>query len=231
MDAATLAQFEQIISALMSPDNTVRNQAEAAYTQAKADPNMLMGALISLLRNNQSEQVRSMCAVLLRKAIIPSAGVLPNINEVLLPKKKKEPQTNNALDVAPSAKMDDDNDDCAPPKQAPVTVPSGPNKTIAKTKKTEKTEKSGKAGKAAKAAKAGKAGKVGKTGKTGKSEKVDKAEKKKTVANDLETAAAPAAAACDSEPEDEAVVPTQPVAGPDAEDEDDDGEIVPAPNA
>ena len=42
---------------LMSPDNNVRGQAEAAFNQAKDKPDLLMGGLITLLRTNQAEQV------------------------------------------------------------------------------------------------------------------------------------------------------------------------------
>ena len=57
-DAASLQQFELIISGLMNQDNNVRNQAEQAFNAAKANPDALMSALISLLRNNQQEAVR-----------------------------------------------------------------------------------------------------------------------------------------------------------------------------
>ena len=63
-----MAQFEQIILALMSPDNNMRNQAEEALRQAKQSPETLLPAYVQLLRTNQDPQVRSMCAVLLRKA-------------------------------------------------------------------------------------------------------------------------------------------------------------------
>ena len=56
---ADLAQFEQVIMALMSPDNNVRGQAEAAFNQAKANPDALISALTQLLRTNQQEQVCS----------------------------------------------------------------------------------------------------------------------------------------------------------------------------
>ena len=63
-DAASLQQFELIISGLMNQDNNVRNQAEQAFNAAKANPDALMSALISLLRNNQQEavRVRSRCS-------------------------------------------------------------------------------------------------------------------------------------------------------------------------
>ena len=65
-----IVQFEQIILALMSPDNNMRNQAEEALRQAKQSPETLLPAYVQLLRTNQDPQVRSMCAVLLRKAVM-----------------------------------------------------------------------------------------------------------------------------------------------------------------
>ncbi|KAL1510219.1 hypothetical protein AB1Y20_006547 [Prymnesium parvum] len=61
--------YEQMVVALMSPDNNMRNQAEAAFNQAKGNPDQLVTALITLLRTNANEQVRQLCAVLLRKAV------------------------------------------------------------------------------------------------------------------------------------------------------------------
>jgi hypothetical protein len=52
-----VAQFETLITALMSPDNTTRNQAEAAYNTAKASPDVLMASLVHCLRRNPNEQV------------------------------------------------------------------------------------------------------------------------------------------------------------------------------
>ena len=65
-----IAQFEQIILALLSPDNNLRNQAEEALRQAKQSPETLLPAYVQLLRTNQNPQVRSMCAVLLRKSVM-----------------------------------------------------------------------------------------------------------------------------------------------------------------
>jgi len=65
-----IGQFEQIILALLSPDNNLRNQAEEALRQAKQNPEILLPAYVQLLRTNQNPQVRSMCAVLLRKSVM-----------------------------------------------------------------------------------------------------------------------------------------------------------------
>jgi hypothetical protein len=72
---ADISQFEQMILALCSPDNTIRNQAEQALNQAKENPEILLTAMTQLLRTNQNPQVRSMCALLLRKqAMQPGAA-------------------------------------------------------------------------------------------------------------------------------------------------------------
>ena len=47
-----IAQFEQIILALMSPDNNMRNQAEEALRQAKQSPETLLPAYVQLLRTH-----------------------------------------------------------------------------------------------------------------------------------------------------------------------------------
>ena len=65
-----ISQFEQMILALLSPDNNIRNQAEEALRQAKQNPEILLPAYVQLLRTNQNPQVRSMCAVLLRKSVM-----------------------------------------------------------------------------------------------------------------------------------------------------------------
>uniref|UniRef100_A0A7S0J6U6 TOG domain-containing protein n=1 Tax=Calcidiscus leptoporus TaxID=127549 RepID=A0A7S0J6U6_9EUKA len=65
-----MQQYEQLILALMSADNDVRGQAEEAYNAAKASPDQLLPVLIHLLSASQNEQVRSLCAVLLRKAVM-----------------------------------------------------------------------------------------------------------------------------------------------------------------
>lgn len=72
---ADIGQFEQMILALCNPDNAIRNQAEQALNQAKENPEILLTAMTQLLRTNQNPQVRSMCALLLRKqAMQPGAA-------------------------------------------------------------------------------------------------------------------------------------------------------------
>lgn len=58
MAGVDMAQFEQMIMALMSPDNGVRNQAEEALKQAKQNPEALIPAYVQLLRTNPNPQAR-----------------------------------------------------------------------------------------------------------------------------------------------------------------------------
>lgn len=60
MDPAALQQFEQVVLALMSPDNTVRGQAEEAFNQAKQNPDALFTTLVTHLRKNSGEQARAL---------------------------------------------------------------------------------------------------------------------------------------------------------------------------
>ena len=48
--------MEACVQALMSPDNTIRSQAEEAFNQAKQQPDQLVPALVGLLRGSQNEQ-------------------------------------------------------------------------------------------------------------------------------------------------------------------------------
>ena len=74
LDATVVGQYEMMVGALMSTDNNVRNQAEAAFNSGKANPDVHVSALVHLLRRNESEQVRSLGAVLLRKSVMQSAS-------------------------------------------------------------------------------------------------------------------------------------------------------------
>ena len=49
--------YEQMVKALMSEDNNMRNQAEAMFNQAKSNPDQLVTALVTLLRTNADQQV------------------------------------------------------------------------------------------------------------------------------------------------------------------------------
>ena len=69
IDPAGLAQYEQVVSALMNQDNAVRSQAEDAFNQLKQQPDVFFSGLIQLARQNANEQIRSLSAVLLRRVI------------------------------------------------------------------------------------------------------------------------------------------------------------------
>ena len=69
IDPAGLAQYEQVVSALMSQDNAVRSQAEDAFNQLKQQPDVFFSGLIQLARQNANEQIRSLSAVLMRRVI------------------------------------------------------------------------------------------------------------------------------------------------------------------
>ena len=58
MAAVDMAQFEQMILALMSPDNGVRNQAEEALRQAKQNPEALIPSYVQQLSTNPNPQAR-----------------------------------------------------------------------------------------------------------------------------------------------------------------------------
>lgn len=53
---------------LMSPMNTERQQAEAMFSQLKANPNGLASMLVHVLRQSPHDDRRGMSAVMLRKA-------------------------------------------------------------------------------------------------------------------------------------------------------------------
>lgn len=85
MDPGTLQQFKTIIEALMSPDNNIRGQAEAEFNKWKSGPpDVFLTCLVTLLKAPPAgtdaaggEQVRSLCAVLLRKAVMQSSQSQP----------------------------------------------------------------------------------------------------------------------------------------------------------
>jgi len=71
MDEATLAQFKVMLDGLMSADNNIRGQAEAAFNNSKSNPDMLVTGLLTILSSGE-EQGRAMCALLLRKTVMAS---------------------------------------------------------------------------------------------------------------------------------------------------------------
>lgn len=71
-DMATLSLstpegFEQLMSALTSRDNATRQAAEDTYASLKETPDALAQHLIRALRQSQHDDVRSMCAIMLRR--------------------------------------------------------------------------------------------------------------------------------------------------------------------
>ena len=74
IDPAGLAQYEQVVSALMNQDNAVRSQAEDAFNQLKQQPDVFFSGLIQLARQNANEQIRSLSAVLPPNVLAQQAG-------------------------------------------------------------------------------------------------------------------------------------------------------------
>ncbi|EFC44019.1 karyopherin beta [Naegleria gruberi] len=66
---SNLQEFEQVIANILSPDNNIRNQAEAYYNSTKSNPDLCVGSLVQLLRSSQHIHVRGLACVLLRKVI------------------------------------------------------------------------------------------------------------------------------------------------------------------
>ena len=70
LGAQDLTPFEQLIQGLMSPQNNVRSQAEVIFEACKAhQPDPCVQRLVQLLKSSQHVEVRSICAVLIRKAL------------------------------------------------------------------------------------------------------------------------------------------------------------------
>jgi len=67
--ALNLQQFEQIILQILSPDNNLRTQAEAAFNETKKQPDFCVLSLLELSRRSQHEQVRALSIVLLRRVL------------------------------------------------------------------------------------------------------------------------------------------------------------------
>ena len=60
-------EFEHLIRALTSRDNSTRQGAEAIYAGLKDSPDALGQHLIRALRQSPQEDVRAMCAIMLRR--------------------------------------------------------------------------------------------------------------------------------------------------------------------
>jgi len=77
------AQFEGLLRSFTSDDNDTRNAAEKLYhATLKAQPNQIMTALLQIGRTSLDEELRSMAAILLRRALMPS-GEERNLWEIL----------------------------------------------------------------------------------------------------------------------------------------------------
>ena len=61
------APFEQLAQHMLSADNEARSAAEAAFEEAKQQPDVLIGNLVQSLRGCQDVETRALCAVMLRK--------------------------------------------------------------------------------------------------------------------------------------------------------------------
>ena len=74
MALSSAAHFEQLLSALMSQDNTARSQAEQVFNACKEHAlDALASTLVSVLRSSQSAEARSLCAILVRRSFARGA--------------------------------------------------------------------------------------------------------------------------------------------------------------
>eukprot|EP01119_Soliformovum_irregulare_P006133 TRINITY_DN1791_c0_g1_i1.p1 TRINITY_DN1791_c0_g1~~TRINITY_DN1791_c0_g1_i1.p1 ORF type:complete len:1082 (-),score=281.10 TRINITY_DN1791_c0_g1_i1:40-3285(-) len=65
----TIEQFEALVHQLMSGENDVRKNAEAAFQEMKKTPLYLCSSLVKLVRSSQHEAIRGLASVLLRRVI------------------------------------------------------------------------------------------------------------------------------------------------------------------
>ena len=85
---ASSANFEQLLSALMSPDNQARSSAEAVFNACKEHAlDALAGTLCSVLRTSGAAEARSLAAILVRRAYVRGDGAFT----------KLQPQTQAAV--------------------------------------------------------------------------------------------------------------------------------------
>ncbi|KDO17846.1 hypothetical protein SPRG_21795 [Saprolegnia parasitica CBS 223.65] len=64
------AEYEKMLWSLMSPDNSVRNVAEATFEGMKADSDGTLLHLLQVIRSPASDDVRGLAAVLLRRVLL-----------------------------------------------------------------------------------------------------------------------------------------------------------------
>jgi len=67
--ATNIQHFEQLIGQLMSSDNNVRGAAETMFNESKKSPELLATSLVQLIRTSQHQEIRSLCAILLRRIL------------------------------------------------------------------------------------------------------------------------------------------------------------------
>ncbi|CAM9453902.1 unnamed protein product [Ectocarpus sp. 13 AM-2016] len=67
------ANFEAVLAGLLSPDNAVRKNAESVYKmELETQPAVIAGQLLRCLASAQAELIRTTCAVLIRRVVVPS---------------------------------------------------------------------------------------------------------------------------------------------------------------
>lgn len=65
------AQFEALLVALMSPDNTIRGKAETAFSeQKKTAPDFVIQSLLQVGRSSANQELRPFSVILLRRALL-----------------------------------------------------------------------------------------------------------------------------------------------------------------
>ena len=66
-----MASFEQLLAALLAPDNAIRGQGEAEFTKLKGSPDDCVDALLQVVVSQTSaSELRQLASVLLRRVIL-----------------------------------------------------------------------------------------------------------------------------------------------------------------
>jgi len=75
-------KFQDLVTKLLSANNEERKGAEAALKELRRDPNGLVVALVSTIRNSSTpEQSRVMCCAVLRPALVKADTLWPALTE------------------------------------------------------------------------------------------------------------------------------------------------------
>jgi hypothetical protein len=74
----SIENFEKVLQNILSPDNTLRNQAEQHFNTAKQNADYCISSLLSILRNSKEVSIRSLCCILLRKCLTKTDDGLYN---------------------------------------------------------------------------------------------------------------------------------------------------------